>query len=172
MSYRQTMPVEQRFWTRVDRSHSSGCWLWQGKPDKKGYGRFCYNRRIVFAHRFSYELAYGSIPEGLYVCHTCDVPACVNPSHFFLGTLADNNADMRAKGRSVNPPAKANKTSFQKGVTCGEKHPRAKLTWDDIAEARQLRQQGWLWRELASRYGVTMPSIRKAVHGYTWKVQA
>jgi hypothetical protein len=158
-----------RFWLKVDKEHESGCWIWRGNLNKQGYGRFGVNRKIILAHRYSWEITNGEIPDGMYVCHICDVPACVNPSHMFLGTLADNNEDMRRKGRGINPPAKANRTSFQKGVTSGENHPRAKLTRSDIEEAKLLREQGWKYKDIAKKYGVATPTLHRAVRGTTWK---
>lgn len=86
-----------RFWNKVDRS--GDCWTWQGSRDRKGYGRVSVNQRPVLAHRFSWTLSHGPIPDGLCVLHKCDNPPCVNPEHLFLGTIADNNRDMVAKGR-------------------------------------------------------------------------
>lgn len=77
---------------------TDSCWLWTGIVDRRGYGRV-YRGRMVFAHRFSYELHVGQIPKGLIVRHSCDVPGCVNPDHLRLGTQRDNVGDMFARGR-------------------------------------------------------------------------
>jgi hypothetical protein len=112
--------VEERLWERVSKTEN--CWIWMGnKNNKDGYGRIIVNGKQKYVHRIMWELYNGKIPDGLYVCHKCDNPPCVNPAHLFLGTPHDNMKDMVMKGRNV---AKTHPEKLARGDRHGSRtHP-------------------------------------------------
>jgi HNH endonuclease len=87
-----------RFLSKIEKVEN-GCWLWVASHLPNGYGRFNWNGRAGYAHRYAYEAAHGVIPDGMSICHTCDVRDCVNPDHLFAATHRENMRDMVSKGR-------------------------------------------------------------------------
>ena len=99
------MTLVKRFWAKVKKNGPNECWLWQASKTSHGYGKIGSGGKYgpsLRAHRVSYEIHYGSIPNGLNVLHTCDNPPCCNPGHLFLGTQSINNWDRAKKGRTKN----------------------------------------------------------------------
>lgn len=113
------------------------CWCWKGQTDRKGYGRIWRDGKRRQAHRVSYELIFGPIPDGMQVCHKCDNPPCVRPSHLFLGTQSDNMKDCTNKGRNVliiNPDLwKRGKDHWTRSKT-----KKAKIELKKISNSRKL----------------------------------
>lgn len=144
-------PLEQRFWRRVIKKE--GCWGWSGFCNFFGYGQISLpSGNATNAHRVSWELHYGTIPEGMWVLHRCDNPPCVNPEHLFLGTHEDNMRDMAQKNRSPK----------------GESSPVSKLTDDIVREMRSLRAQGWSQQRIADKFGVSQPLVGMVCRRKIW----
>jgi hypothetical protein len=145
----------ERFWSKV--SVTEGCWRWLASRSPGGYGKFYINKLQFYAHRVSYELAFGPIPPRLLVCHRCDVPYCVNPEHLFLGTQSDNMQDAQRKGR--------NRGTFPKGSI----PPNQKLTPEIVREIRLRHTLGERQVSLARRFRITQANVSLIVLGKTWQ---
>jgi hypothetical protein len=152
-AFLRSQTFEERFWSKVDKGPN--CWIWKGARSKDGYGLFnnkTGTHRLLVAHRVAYTLMVGPIPHGLFVCHHCDNRLCVNPSHLFIGTPADNTHDAVAKGR----------------LNQGSQNPNAKLTSFQVVEIYKGRQLGQRPSELAKRFHVSRPTISDITAGRTW----
>lgn len=154
---RPVRPLAERFWEKVDKRGPDDCWLWTAALNHSGYGRFAISSdHLVQAHRFSYELVHGPIPDGMNVCHSCDNPPCVNPAHLWPGTDADNSQDMARKGR-------ANFHFY------GENHPRSKLTKAEALEILRLAALGYSGAELGRMFGICDSHARKIIRRLSWR---
>lgn len=144
------LSVAEKFKFLVEPVTESGCWLWLGAIEPQGYAvvNGVNNKRIKM-HRYSYQQYKGEIPEGMCICHTCDVRSCVNPDHLFLGSWNDNIQDKVLKKRHAH------------GVT----HARAKLTEKDVLDIRAANQG---YKTLAKMYDVDSTTIRDIKLKRTW----
>jgi len=143
--------MERKFASKVRKSGE--CWEWVGEIMHRGYGMFWHKQKWR-AHRASWFLANGPIPDGLLVLHHCDNRKCVKPDHLFLGTAQDNSTDMVNKGRSA-------RTGFK-----GELHPQAKLTGSDVRLIKSVR--GFKNAELGKIFDVHSATIHSVLSGHSW----
>lgn len=158
-------PIRERFWAKVDKGGSvpvhcperGQCSVWTEHTAEAGYGQFCLRRgEFRLAHVVSYALTNGPVPPRAHVCHHCDNPPCVRPDHLFLGTAADNSADMFAKGRQ------------------GPRHPgseraNARLTEEQVKAIRAVLPYFGRDAGLAREFGVSQTTIRKIFAGRAWR---
>mgnify|MGYP001568119767 CR=1 FL=1 len=145
----------EKFWNKVDRSGEvDSCWVWMGARRSNGYGNFnAGNGKTASAHKLSFFLTTGDYPTDKNVLHRCDNRLCVNPAHLFLGTFADNSADMVAKKRS----------------TYGERNPMSKLTERDVMAIRKEYSEGQVTHQyLADQYVVCRATIQLVTKGKIW----
>lgn len=157
---REATSAESRFWEKVEKRGPDECWPWLGYRNKLGYGYISSGGQrgtMLMAHRVSYEIGNGTIPDGLYVLHGCDNPCCVNPAHLRAGTPKENTHDAINRKRFKNPPRMP-----------GEKNTKAKLTEAQIEfirhPANMLGRQ-----ELARLFEVSPSTIDRVIANRTWK---
>ena len=143
----------KRFWNKVDKT--GDCWEWTGAT-RNGYGNVWFNGGNIPAHRLSYILANGPIPDGLYICHHCDNKGCVNPEHLFAGTQSDNMKDAVSKGHRGTSPR-------------GENNGRSKLKENDIFEIRRLSSLGVTWIHLSKMWGINFSHVSRIINRVNWK---
>ena len=161
MSRWQEEPLSERFWAKVRKSE--GCWEWVASTmTKSGYGKIFDSGKLEGAHRVSWKLEHGEIPDGLCVLHHCDNRKCVRPSHLFLGTHKDNTDDMWSKNRGSRSGA-----GDKKAV--GARHGMAKLSEAEAREVKALRLSGSPLKAIASKYGISDVTVSDIANGRRWK---
>lgn len=146
------MSLEDRLLRSVQYEANSGCWLWAGTLDGKGYGRLLNNRKVLSAHRASWTVHNGPIPDGLCVCHRCDTPLCVNPAHLFLGTQQENIRDASNKQRTP----------------LGERQGRSKLKAADVIAIREMASAGIPQKDIAAKFAIAKPTVSDIVRRKKW----
>jgi hypothetical protein len=147
-------PDIDRLKAKVSVNEETGCWMWTASVNTNGYGQFRYQGRPWQAHRASWLLHNGDIPEGLYVLHRCDTPLCVNPDHLFLGSQSDNLLDAVGKNR------------WNSGRLSGEEHGRSLVNEDDV---RAIRASTETIRKLAAQYGISVGAIQHIRKRRSWQ---
>ncbi len=150
--------LKRRFWTKVRIGAPTDCWPWAAMQNKAGYGLFRLGSVKVLAHRVAYALSWQD-PGDLIVCHRCDNPVCVNPSHLFIGTTADNAMDKAAKGRG--------RTRDQRG----DRNARAAISAEAIPEIVDAFKRGENNTLIGKRHGVSHATISLIRLGRTWKAE-
>ncbi len=150
---RPRIPIEKRFWSKVDIMSGDECWNWKGKISSPGYGSIWFNGGDSSAHRWAWTLTNGPIPDGMFVCHRCDNRKCCNPGHLFIGTHQENLADMRSKGRGCK----------------GTMNPGSKLTEQLVTTIRSLLGSGVSQKVIASEFGVNQSVISRISCGHVWR---
>lgn len=156
MYRRYESTIVRNFWRKVEKT--DGCWIWRGatKSGRFPYGKVHRRKKEELAHRLSYEMEYGEFDKSLFVCHKCDNPRCVRPDHLFLGTNADNMADMKSKGRG--------RTVIRRG----EDATSVKITEAQAREIVRLHSSGTHLGLLSQQFGLSKAEICRIGTGQRW----
>lgn len=177
-----SIAVKKRFWAKVIVTDKFSCWFWTAAQHRSGYGAFKFMNETLKSHRISYIFSFGHVPDGMFICHKCDTPSCVNPNHLFLGTSADNMADMASKGRSIKGdrhPFRKHPELMSRGeshylrknpekIMRGESKPNAKLNAGLVLKIREMSVDGLTRKEIASALGVGFYSVVNVLRGRLW----
>ncbi len=148
------LTFEERFWRFVGKGEEDECWPWKGARLEAGYGHFVYNKQPLKAHRVSFEITHGKIPEGLCVLHKCDNPPCVNPKHLYAGTHKQNSFDRDSKNRGAK----------------GETQGASKLTTAEVLEIRRLHASGkYNQKDIATMFNCNHSNVNQIVNRKSWK---
>lgn len=152
-------PANVPFWDRVDVVHDAdSCWNWiAGVRNAEGRGSLRWNGKTEAAYRVAWMLTAGPIPDGMFVCHACDNPRCVRPSHLFLGTAADNSRDMATKGRAH--------VSDGSQVPRGDANPLTRISDTDVLRVRTRYAQGVSQAQLVRETGISQSQMSRILRG-------
>ncbi len=190
--------ILQRIKERVQIDPETGCWLWQGAKFTNGYGTIKVAQKQRRVHRVMWESVNGAIPDGLFVCHHCDVKHCCNPAHLFLGTNSDNLMDASRKGRTARgdrhgskihpdrvprgnrhgsrthpercPRGDANGSRLHpEKLRRGQSHPNAVLTEQQVREIRELNASGVSYAKLVKMFGIGKTTVSHIVRREYWR---
>lgn len=147
-------PLRERLYAKLAVKGEDDCWEWTGWRHPQGHGQIGLgiNGALVYTHRAAWMLAYGPIPEGMYVCHKCDNPPCCNPKHLFLGTPKDNVQDMLEKRRHSH----------------GDKHA-SKLSKDRVVAIKALLAEGRTQQSIADEFNISRSMVGLIGSGHRWK---
>jgi hypothetical protein len=154
----ETAEERARFLSKVIPEPNTGCWLWLGSLSEGGYGSLKLRKNTRTAHKVMYVTEYGAVPPGQYVCHRCDMPACVNPRHLYAGTPKENSADRDRKGRSnVGPHPGQNLR--------GDRNGNAKLSDKAVVKLRALHSAGATYRDLQLLFSISRSQVKNIISG-------
>jgi len=159
-----------KFWSRVEIKADHECWIWKGPTFERGYGQTSVARRFTTkAHRMAYMIATNRfIPAGMFICHRCDNPPCVNPSHLFVGTVQDNANDMKKKRRGTIGEKSVRRTNPEKTAR-GERHGNAKLNENKVVEMRsEYAAGGTSFPKVARKYGIDTSTAYAIIKRKSW----
>jgi len=147
--------ISEKFLSKFIVNDDTGCWEWKGAGGKR-YGLFWHNKKQTRAHRYSFELYKGKIPEGMHVCHKCDNPRCVNPDHLWLGTHTENMEDKMKKGRCAGERSGKNKVTEKQVLSIRKEYE----VFGDKVEVK---------KRLSKKYGISRSTIGDIVKRRNWR---
>ena len=148
----------KRFWSKVDIKSEDECWTWKDSTVPRGYGHISIESRPYYAHRISYCISYGDIPDGLLICHKCNNRSCVNPKHLYAGTSKDNIRD------SINAGTFSEFPHFR-----GDNSPTSKLTSIQVLQIRDLIDAGVRHKDIAKQFNIGRSTVTGIHNKLIWK---
>ena len=157
--FARSMTVAERLLANVNTTEPGFCWDWLKHKNKQGYGNIGIKNKTLMAHRVSYETFIGEIPKGMLICHHCDRPSCINPSHLFLGSHKDNSDDKIKKGRENLP----------RGENHWHIHGKTKLCVDDVMKIKEKLKEGLSTHKIALEFNVSAANISGIKREKHWR---